>query len=378
MLAIKYADERVTVSSAQLAAWHGWVTGTDLELRGPCPVCSDDSPVTVKQELTALEAKAGPRELAISMSCGCEQPHAGRPTSADTGCGRHWSCTATTDAQGQVILSPLADPALVTAADALRAAASTQLTSLRSAAEKWIAGVTALFGLFGLAGVAFTRSTVTGLSIWWRGGIGIAAAVSVALAGLAVFLSYRAAYGWPVTRSIQDNDALRDWYAAQQAAPRVQAEFLRNGVRAAAGALGVLAVTVGLLWFAPQAAPAGPLVQATLTDGSRVCGTLLAVAASDTPEIRRASDGAAIAIPVRSLTSLTVVTACLRARQASANGGDRDRRVPGRPSRGVVVRVAGVMQGNELEAGVQAGRARRATLGVDLVAQPGPVRIQAI
>ena len=210
-----------------------------------------------------------------------------------------------TDAGGQVVLSPLADPALVTAAEALRAAGSTQLASLRSAAEKWIAGVTALFGLFGLAGVAFTRSTVTGLDTWWQVGIGLAAAVSVAFAGLAVFFSYRAAYGWPVTRSIPDNDALRDWYAAQQAAPRVQAAFLRNGVRAAAGALGALVVTVGLLWFAPQAVATGPLVQATLTDGSRVCGTLLPAAASGTPEIRRASDGAAIAIPVRSLARLT-------------------------------------------------------------------------
>jgi hypothetical protein len=334
--------------------------------------------VTVKQELTALEATTGSRELAISMSCGCEQPHADRPASAETGCGRHWSCTATTDPQGQVALSLLVDPALVTAAEALRAAGSMQLVSLRSAAEKWIAGVTALFGLFGLAGVVFTRSTVTGLGIWWQVGIGVAATVSVALAGLAIFFSYRAAYGWPVTRSIPDNDALRDWYAAQQAAPRVQAGYLRRGVRAAAGALGGLVVTVGLLWYAPQAAPAGPLVQATLTDGSRVCGTLLAAAASGTPEVRRASDGAAIAIPVRSLASLTVVTACLRARQVTADGGDRDRRVPGRPPRGVVVWVAGVVQGDELQAGIQTGRARRAALGVDPVAQPGPVRVQSV
>jgi hypothetical protein len=357
-LAIKYAVERVELSPAQFAAWHGWIAGTDLELRGRCPICAHDSPMTVKHEFTALEATARPRELAISMSCGCGEPHSGRPASADTGCGRHWNCTATTDAQGRVTLSPLADPALVTAADALRVASATQLASLRGAAEKWIAGVTALFGLFGLAGVAFTRSTVTGLGTWWQVGIGIAAAVSAALAGLAVFLSYRAAYGWPVTRSIPDNDALRDWYAAQQAAPRVQARFFRHGVRAAAGALGSLVVTVGLLWFAPQTTSAGPLVRVTLTDGWQVCGTLQAAAASGTPEVRRANDGTVISIPVRSLASLSTATACLEAGQPAADGSDRDRSVPGGPPCGVVVRVTGVVQGDEFQAGVQAGRTR--------------------
>ena len=196
----------------------------------------------------------------------------------------------------------------------MRAAGLTQLASLRNAAEKWIAGVTALFGLFGLAGVTLTRSAVMGLNTWWQVYVGIAAAISVALAGLAIYLSYRAAYGWPVTRPILDNDALRDWYAAQQAAPRVQAKFLRNGARAAAGALGALVATVGLMWFAPQVAPAGPLVQATLTNGSQACGTLLPATASGISAVRRASDGAVLAIPVRSLASLTIVTACLQAR----------------------------------------------------------------
>ena len=307
-MAIKYAAERVDADQAQLATWTGWVSGPEMHLVGPCPACGHDSPAVVAQQFTAMVATAGPRVLTISLGCGCDQPHPGRPDRV-TGCGRHWSCTATTGAGNQVTLSPLADPALVAAADALRAAGATQLADLRSAAEKWIGGVTALFGLFGLAGVTVTRSTVAGLATGWQVVIAIVVAAAVALAGLSVFWTYRAAYGWPVTRVLADNDELRDWYAERAAAPRVQAGFLRDGVRAAGAALAALVVTLGLLWFAPQEQPAIPMVQVTLTDGSQVCGTLLSATPGATL-VRRVSDGTAVDITPHSIVALTVVASC--------------------------------------------------------------------
>jgi hypothetical protein len=209
-----------------------------------------------------------------------------------------------------VTLTELTDPQLATAAEELQAAGTAQLADVRSLAQKWMGGVTALFGLFSLAGIIFTRSTVTGLGTGWQVLIALFAFIAVVLAAGAVYLSYRAAYGWPVTEVIYDNDQLRDWHAAQQAAPRVQAGLMKQGVLAAAGALGALVVTVMLLWFAPQAVPSGPLVQATLSDGSQVCGTLLPSTSPGTPIVRRASDGMAISIPVRSLMSLTAVSSC--------------------------------------------------------------------
>jgi hypothetical protein len=89
----------------------------------------------------------------------------------------------------------------------------------------------------------------------------------------------------------------------------VQAAYLKDGVRAAGAALAALAVTVGLLWFAPPSTPVVPLVEVTLTNGSQVCGTLLPVTPGATL-IRRASDGTAIDIAPRSIVALTVVTAC--------------------------------------------------------------------
>jgi len=307
-LTINYAIERVDVDEAQLASWRGSIDGRKLNLAGPCPVCAHDTGQEVDQEFTALAAGAQRRQLAVSMACACSQPHPGQPDGAD-GCGRHWSCTTTTGADGQVTLSPLADPQLTAAADALREARATQLANLRSTAEKWIGGVTGLFGLFSLAGVITSRSTVTNLAPGWQAVIAIVAAASVTLAGLAVFWIYRAAYGWPVTRAIADNDELLNWYAAREAAPHVQAGYLRDGVRAAGGALAALMMTAGLLWFAPQQQPAVPMVKVTLTNGSQVCGTLLPATPGATL-VRRSSDGTAVDITPGSIAALTVVAAC--------------------------------------------------------------------
>ena len=308
-MANKYMTERVTIATAQLTSWRAWIDGQFLKLAGLCPVCAHESRAAVPRQVIALEAVAGIHSLTVSVSCACEHVHANRPDGL-AGCGRRWSCTATTDAESQVKLSPLADPTLVAAAEALNASGTAQVTGIRAAAEKWIGGVTAIFSLFGLAGITITRTTLAGLSTWWQAGIAAAAAASIALAGLAIFRIYRAAYGWPVTYSVIDDDELRDWYSAQQKAPAIQAGYLRDGVRAAGAALAVLVITVGLLWFAPQQQAAAPLVRATLSDGSRVCGTLLPATDFGTPRIRRASDGAVVSVPLRSLTGLTGVTAC--------------------------------------------------------------------
>jgi hypothetical protein len=348
---VKYAVQRIGVDQAQLEAWTGWVSGQRMHVAGSCPACSHDSPIVIPQQFTAMEAKAGSKVLALSLACTCDQPHPGRPDDA-TGCGRHWSCTATADANNQITLSILSDPALEAAADELRTAGAAQLADLRSAAEKWIGGVTALFSLFGLAGVTITRSTVTSFATGWQVAIAIVATVSVGLAGLAVFWIYRAAYGWPVTRVIADNDELRDWSAAREAAPRIQAGYMRDGVRAAGGALAALAVTVGLLWFAPQQRTTAPMVQITLTSGSQVCGTLMPGAPGATV-IRRASDGTLVEILPRSIAALTVVAACLWGEEVSGgqvvtNSDDRDCRIPGWLMHWVEVRIPGVVQRNDI------------------------------
>ena len=50
-------------------------------------------------------------------------------------------------------LEPAEDDRMLPAAEALNDAAANQLTDVRNAVEKWLPGVAALYGLFGLAGI---------------------------------------------------------------------------------------------------------------------------------------------------------------------------------------------------------------------------------
>ena len=306
---IRYLTERITIDAVHLQAWSASSAGTTLNLTGPCPACGHDAPNNIPLEVTALEVMTAPasRTLTAALRCTCDQPHPDRPADVPRGCGRSWSIVASSSAGGRVSLSALVDPTLVTAAEALRDAAPRQLGDLRSAAEKWIAGITALYGLFGLAGVVITRDSVTKLTTGWQIAIAAAALVAVALAAWSIYWIYRAAYGWPKTRSVRDDDELRAWYAAQLAAPATSAALLRAGVRAAGVSLAALTVAVGLLWFAPAAVP---LIQATLENGSQVCGTLLPAPAGPAARIRSSADGTVAVIPLSQIAGLTSVTAC--------------------------------------------------------------------
>jgi hypothetical protein len=313
-MAIEYAAGPVTADAAQLAPWHGQASADVLTLDGPCPACEHPTENQIPRRFSALErvGRPTPQPLSIQLSCRCTEDHPGRPAEVSSGCGRTWFAVAVIADDGAVTLAPpsaSADPTLEAAARALIEAGPQQLADVRNAAEKWIGGVTALFGIFGVAGVVSARSTLTDLAAGWQAVIAIATAGAVGLAGLAVYWIYRAAYGWPVTYPINNDEELLAWYASRQSAPRAQAGFMKDGVRAAGAALVMLVITVGLLWFAPQQSPTVPLVQVTLSNGSQVCGTLLPATPGATL-IRRASDGTAMDITARSIVAETVVTAC--------------------------------------------------------------------
>lgn len=315
-MAIIYAAERVTVSAAQLARWTATAADGVVHLDGRCPVCGHDSPIDLPLQDSAGDGdspadRAAPDSsaLTIAMACTCERPHPGRPDSVPVGCGRTWSATETT-AGGEVTLAPNDDPTLVLAAEALRTAIATQLTDIKGAAEKWIGGVTALYTLFGLAGVTVSRSAIAGMVTAWQAVFAFLMIVALALAALAIFRIYRAAYGWPVTRPVRNDTELRAWWAARESAGTARADYLRGGVQAAACSLAALAVTVGLIWFSPQRVTQASPVQVTLTSGSQVCGTLLPASGSGTLEIERAGDGTALPVPLRQVAGITAVAGC--------------------------------------------------------------------
>jgi len=323
---ISYALGPVSADAAQLGQWHGTATDENLLIGGPCPMCGHDAPQLVPLKVTALEAyavQAGSRTLAVTLTCTCSAEHAGQPGTRNAGCGRSWQAVAIVEA-GLVTLGPVEAPgpagitpaeaareaAIALATRAVQEAATSQLATVADAAQKWIAGVTAIFGLFTLAGVTLTRTTVTALTTPWQVAVALLGLASVALAGCSVYLMYRAAYGWPVTVDVGNAGSLLAWYDDQQKQPARRAGRMRMGVHLAAGSLAAVLATAGVLWFGPQQQPASADTQATLTSGTIVCGTLLAHASDGVAVIRRASDGLAITIPLRTIEALTAVASC--------------------------------------------------------------------
>jgi hypothetical protein len=317
---IPYAVELITVNSAQLSDWRGSATDEALSLGGTCPACGHATSGAVPRRLSALGERAimaGPERLTVRLDCACQEPHAARPDNAAAGCGRAWLAVTTTTG-GTVTLAPapVPDPEMAAAIQAVDDLAPQQLSDVRSAAGKWIGGVSALAGLFSLTGVAITRTTVAGLGTTWQVLVALAALASVALAGWAIYLIYQAAYGWPTTADVDTDENRLAWWKKQQDAPFATAEKLRQGVRAAAGSLAAIVVTVGLLWFAPQQS-AGSLMQATLTSGTVACGTLLPTAGDHVPfsapaglVLQLASNGSVVLVPMKSLSSVSPVKSC--------------------------------------------------------------------
>ncbi|MER6162039.1 hypothetical protein ABT147_42195 [Streptomyces sp. NPDC001868] len=160
---------------------------------------------------------------------------------------------------------------MLEAAQAARKAMANDESTIRSAAEKWIAAITALLGLFGLAGLVAGKDSFVGLpkGVLWVAAL--AALAAVVAAACAIVLANRAAYGWPTVVDVSNDEALERWYVNQRTLVEEAAGRLRTAVRCALVSLAALMVVVGCnaLW------PRGVAVQITRVDGSGVCGTLI-------------------------------------------------------------------------------------------------------
>ncbi|MEV4137331.1 hypothetical protein AB0J72_34795 [Dactylosporangium sp. NPDC049742] len=306
-----YERKRIVVTTAELAGWAGRRQGTELVLEGACPACGDATFANLALASTALESTAPvPGPITVSLPCCCAGTHDGRPAGVADGCGREWGVTATVAADGSVTLAAATDAYLLAAAVAVRAEQEGQLQAVRGAADKWTAGVVALIGLVGLVVPAVSRDAIRALEPWAQGLTGVALAVALGCAALAVARAYQAAHGWPVTRVVGDDQALRDWYARYQGRAAQAAGRLRQAVRAAVATIAALAVAVGVTVFGPEAPASSDPVQVTRPDGSVTCGVLLASTADGAVRIRRADSGDVAVLPAADVVRLKPVTAC--------------------------------------------------------------------
>jgi hypothetical protein len=314
---VAYKAERFWVQDSDLSDWTVFAPqGVPVMATGPCPSCGHQTSGEIQPGALGGGA-AGERDLADVervtrvFDCSCKEQHldTSTPPSAHFSCGRWWlaSIRLKADGEGQRIRAS-SDETLLKAAQALRDQAGTEETRLRASAEKWTAAVTALLGLFGLAGFVVGKDTFTGLPLWVKWSAGLATLAAVALGASAVYLSYKAAYGWPVIIDLGDDEKLLKWYADKRARLGQAANDLKTGVLLAIMALTALALAAGLILFAPREPPK-PLVKITLVTDAQVCGHVLTSTQQSTVWIMK-TNGDVITIPLSQVRSIAVVATC--------------------------------------------------------------------
>jgi hypothetical protein len=315
-------NEMITVTDEELAGWH-IATDGGLIASGSCPACGH--PTSKEIYLDVVSATAGASEPAVPpeerttrrIACACSSAHRERPKTIIGGCGRWWLVTLTRD-NGSWLIHAGGDQSLLPALNALDEATSDELTSVRATAGKWLPGITALYGLFGLAGVLVGKTSVQGLPT--AGKVTVAAAVALGLASTiaAVLLGYRAAYGWAKVASVGDDQKLIEWYRQRRTAVLTAPRQLRLAICFSLAALVMLLVGVGALWFWPAASATPPTVKVTYqaeTSGGAtqfVCKTLINLSANGSVEVQPASGSASttIVITTPEIKSIASAASC--------------------------------------------------------------------
>jgi hypothetical protein len=309
-----YALQRREVSESDLASWTvNDVNPILLLLNGTCPECQHRMgylvrTTTVFQQMIRLGQMTYLRQnvpielevdrertpeldesLTTKIACNCEQVHSGRDDSktleGERGCGRYWFSSLQPQDDGTRKVFPAANPYLIEAARTARSASHPELMVIRTAAEKWIGGVTALLGVFTLTGVITGADDVaklggkrfTPISNWtllpfWELSFVVLAVMATIFAALAIFASYKAAYGWPKSRDVKNDEQLGKLYQEWLNAPKTAADSLRLGAQLAAVALAFVVITLLVLWLAPRQESGGTLIKIEKTDESQVCG----------------------------------------------------------------------------------------------------------
>jgi hypothetical protein len=254
---IEYADEFVQATGDIVASWRVFVPqGARLPtLIGDCPNCKHEceaevTDVVVQGGIPASAERAPVEIMTRQIICNCRRNHqqpAGVP-----GCGRSWLVALGRQPDGSYELSAQKDTRLLPSAMTLNKALANQNERIQGAAEKWIGAVTAIYGLFSIAGIATAQKALSGMSAESESLVAIALVVGLACAGSALVSGYVAAYGWPKAVHVTNDRQLQEWYAAVQAYAATAARRLQWAVLLSFCSLATLAVVMLLVWFLPR------------------------------------------------------------------------------------------------------------------------------
>jgi hypothetical protein len=208
---------------------------------------------------------------------------------------------------------------MVAAANALAAQiASTDLALVRTTAERWLAALTALYGLFSLVGAVVAKDTITDLTSTGKAGVALLGLGALALAVAAIGCGYVAAYGWPRTIEITNDEQLQAWVARRplelvQRVPRA-IRRLHQAVVCSVVTLVLLSGALALMWLGPRKATAAPVVRVSFTEigvPQSACGRLQGTAGAGL--VLRIEDGPLTrdqTIPLASTTGMEPVGSC--------------------------------------------------------------------
>lgn len=298
-----YAPVAVTPTAGQLAAWQ--VRWQDFQAYGRCPRCNDDMPFDWELDYAAMEITAAERSVTRKVTCACQVTHPGTPESK-AGCGASWEARFYEDVTGGHA-APQEDPRLAAAARALETAGQDAESRLRTAAEKWVAGVAAILALFGIAGTVTGGEILDNISEGDRASVVGLTLAAVAVAVVAILFSYLASYGWPKVIEMTDLKLL-SWYEGRRNRLRTIASRLRWAVVAAVLSIGLLASAAAVAWLNASSSPDTTL-KVTANDDSVTCGTLLAAKTPSTVRLRVA-DGTVKEVPLGTATKVESVRSC--------------------------------------------------------------------
>lgn len=251
-------NERKALLAKQAAAWSISLSepGRELVASGDCPECRHRTRYTVRSEISTAGAAVGgsvpvERRTTRKIPCACRGNHGSHPAGL-AGCGRWWLVDVVrSDDDSGWHLEPAQDDRMLAAAEALNDAAATQLTEVRSAVEKWLPGLAALYGLFGLAAVVSGRGNGAKLPVGERWVVGAFALAGLGATVLSITCGYRAAYGWPRTVKVMTNEQLQTWYEERNSRAGKAVGLFRTALVYALAALIALLVAAGTLWVWP-------------------------------------------------------------------------------------------------------------------------------
>jgi hypothetical protein len=254
--ALLYANEFVAVSEGQVAHWEVHPGERfPSAVSGKCPVCGHDCHIEIRGEFvwgarTSAAPTSSPPALTRLFVCNCLNDHS-QPDGVEAGCGRYWLGTLTRRQDGTYDLAPEQDLGIVRAAAALNEVVANQDKAVQSAAEKWLGGVSAVYGLFSIAGLAVGRNVVSNLTTGGKVAVAVVVLVGLTAAAVAAIFGYLAAYGWPRRARVMSKNELAEWYQQTRDYAPTAAERLKVAVLAALASLSALVAAMFMTWFLP-------------------------------------------------------------------------------------------------------------------------------